>query len=73
MSDWTHHRARVASLSRIHPADHPEVVEARQALKCSRLEDYVTRVLAEAPPLTDEQRARIARLLSPTAAVGGRR
>ena len=73
MSNWTHHRARVASLSRTHSADHPDVIEARQALKCSRLEDYVTRVLAEAPPLTDAQRERIARLLSPSAAVGGHR
>lgn len=77
MSGWTHHRAKVASLSRLRAADDPELIAARQNLKASRLEDYVSRVLSEAPPLTDEQREQIARLLKPSARVaassGGRR
>lgn len=63
MSTWTSERARVASLTRSRKADDPELVEARRNLRALRLEEYVTRVVAEAPPLTDEQRERIAALL----------
>lgn len=60
---WTSERARVASLTRSRQSDDPELVEARRNLRALRLEEYVTRVVAEAPPLTDEQRERIAALL----------
>lgn len=60
---WTHHRARIAALTRSRPADDPELIEARQSLRAARLEDHVRTVLAEAPPLTDAQRDRIAQLL----------
>jgi len=63
MSDWTHHRGRVAALSRSRTADDPELVDARQQLAAARLEYHVKRVLAEAPPLTDSQRDRIAQIL----------
>lgn len=63
---WTTERARVAGLSRDrHPSD-PDLLEARANLKAARLEDYVARVIASAPPLTNEQRERIAALLRPT-------
>ena len=60
---WTTERARVASLSRSRTTDDPELVAARQRLKAARVEDYVKRIVAEAPPLTPEQRDRIASLL----------
>lgn len=60
---WTHHRARIAALSRDRAPDDPELIDARCALRAARLEDHVTKVLAEAPPLNDEQRDRIAALL----------
>jgi hypothetical protein len=60
---WTTERARVASLSRSRSADDPDLVDARQALKAARVEDYIARVVAEAPPLSPEQRDRIAALL----------
>lgn len=60
---WTHHRGRVAALSRSRSADDPELVDARRDLKAQRLADHVAKVVAEAPPLTDEQRERIAGLL----------
>lgn len=60
---WTHHRAKVAGLSRDRAPDDPELIDARRALRAARLEDHVTKVLAEAPPLNDEQRDRIAALL----------
>lgn len=71
MTTWTSERARVASLSRSRSTDDPELIEARRNLKAERLADYVARVVAEAPPLTDAQRDRIAALLRP--AGGGSR
>jgi hypothetical protein len=62
---WTTERARVASLTRSRTTDDPELVTARQNLKAARVEDYIARVVAEAPPLTPEQRDRIASLLRP--------
>jgi len=66
-----HHRARVATLSRSRRPDDPELVEARRNLRAEYLAEYVARVVAEAPPLTNEQRHRIAQLIAPHAVVGG--
>lgn len=63
---WTTERARVASLTRSRNTDDPDLVTARQRLKAARVEDYIARVVAEAPLLTPEQRDRIAALLRPT-------
>lgn len=60
---WTAERARVASLTRSRKDDDPDLVAARINLKAARAEDYIRRVVAEAPPLTPEQRDRIASLL----------
>jgi hypothetical protein len=65
---WTHERAKVASLKRCvkngeRAADDPELTAAYQNLRAIRLEDYVRKVLAEAPRPTDEQLNRIAALL----------
>jgi len=62
---WTSERARVASLTRSRPADDPDLVAARLRLKAARVEDYIARVVSEAPPLTPEQRDRLASLLRP--------
>lgn len=62
---WTHQRAKVASLSRSRPANDPELITARQNLKALKLEEYVLKVVSEAPPLTSEQADRIASLLRP--------
>lgn len=64
MSTWTHERARIASLSRSRKPDDPELIEARRNLRAVRLAEHVTKALAAAPPLTDEQRQSIARLLT---------
>lgn len=71
MSTWTHYRARVASLSRDRAADDPELLEARRNLRAIRLEEHVAQVVAQAPPLSTEQRHRIAQLLAPHVVVGG--
>ena len=64
MSEWTVYRARHAALSRSRAADDPELIAARRDLKAQRLADYITRTVDAAPPLTDEQRAHLAALLS---------
>lgn len=60
---WTTERARVASLTRSRTADDPDLVNARRNLAAARLEEHIARVVAEAPPLTEEQRDRLAGLL----------
>ncbi len=62
---WQSERARIAGLSSRpnRSADDPELVEARRNLRALRLEEHVQKVLADAPPLNDEQRNRIAALL----------
>ena len=58
-----HHRARIAALSRDRASDDPELAGARRDLRAARLEEYIERTLAEAPPLTDEQLDKLAVLL----------
>jgi hypothetical protein len=60
-------RARVAALTRSRSIDDPEMVDARRDLAEANLTSYVERIVADAPPLTSEQIARI------TAALGGAR
>ncbi|GAB7004384.1 hypothetical protein JCM18899A_18570 [Nocardioides sp. AN3] len=65
MSTWTHERARIASLTRSRTPDDPELLDARRNLRAARLEEYIKRVVDEAPELTAEQRDRLASLLRP--------
>lgn len=67
MSTWTHERARVASLTRSRTPDDPELVDARRNLRAERLADHIRRQVDDWPPLTNEQRARLAALLRPSA------
>ncbi len=60
---WTAERARVASLSRSRTPDDPDLIAARRNLRAERLADYIQRTVDAAPPLTAEQRARLAGLL----------
>lgn len=68
MSTILTERARVASLSRSRPATDPDLIAARRDLAAAKLADYVARVVAEAPPLTAEQREYIAAQLRPSKA-----
>jgi hypothetical protein len=65
MSARTIGRSRVASLSRSRTPDDPELVDARRELAVANLENYVARVIDAAPPLTQQQRDRIASLIQP--------
>jgi len=62
------HRAQVARRTQTCPPDHPSLVEARQNLKAARLEEHIRKLVDSAPPLTAEQRDRLAVLLRPSAA-----
>lgn len=68
---WTQERARVASLTRSRRSDDPDLIAARRNLRAARLEDYIARVVAEAPPLSDAQRDRLALLLRGSTHDGG--
>ena len=60
---WTHERARVASLTRSRTADDPDLVDARRNLRAERLAEHIRLTVEAAPPLTAEQRDRLALLL----------
>lgn len=60
---WTKERARHNALRRYRGPEDPEVLTALRDLRAARAEDYVRRLVDEAPPLTDEQRDRLALLL----------
>ncbi len=55
-------RNKLAAASRHHPE---QVPQRRRDLAEAKIADYVEKVLAEAPPLTPDQRARLAGLLAP--------
>lgn len=65
---WTAERARVASLSRSRRPDDPDLIDARRNLRAERLAAYIKRVVDDAPPLSAEQRDRLALLLRGDAA-----
>lgn len=73
MSNWTKARSDLGQKTRKHGPDHPETIEARRIFRAERTAAYIERVLAEAPPLTDEQRIRLAELLRPARQSGDRR
>lgn len=60
---WTHTRSRIANAKKADPE--ADVTHLLQQLKAERLEAYVLKVVNDAPPLTEDQRARLARLLGP--------
>lgn len=54
---------QVAALSRRRSPDDPQLLAARRDLAAHQIEQYISRVVAGAPALTDDQRARIGDLL----------
>ena len=56
-------RGRLNALQRYRPADDPEVLDAARDLRVARAEQYVRELVDAAPPLTDAQRDRLARIL----------
>lgn len=61
-------RKKQGQLAQAHkklPPGHPKLAELRAEFATMRLSEYIERVLAEAPALSDEQRCRLAELLRP--------
>lgn len=56
--------ARKAALLRAKSPNLKLVAEADRDLSAARLEDYITQAVAQAPPLTPEQRQRLSLLLN---------
>ncbi len=67
---WTHTRSQIAVAKRKDP--NADVTELRRKLKTERTAEYIEKVLADFPPLTDQQRTTLAELLKPVR-VGGAR
>ena len=57
------HASRVGIHTRHHGADAPETHQARRDLAAARLEQFIKRTVDTAPPLSPEQRDRLALLL----------
>ncbi|TNH24068.1 hypothetical protein FHG89_25675 [Micromonospora orduensis] len=62
-------RAAYASHKRHHGADHPTTQAASQEMREAALARHISRLVDAAPPLTEEQRARLAGLLRPAGGV----
>lgn len=58
--------AVVGAVQRHHGPDDPRLPDLRRDLRAAELAEHVARVVACFPPLTPEQRSRIAELLRPT-------
>lgn len=61
---WTHERAKIAALSRSRKPDDPELVAARRNLAAELRVEHIRKLVDAAPPLTNEQRGRIAAILN---------
>lgn len=59
---WTKHRSRIALMT-AQKADPGEIDLERRNLRAARLADYIRKTVDAAPPLTVEQRDRLAVLL----------
>lgn len=71
MSVLHHERARVAALTRSRESNDPELLAARRDLAAEKLASFIQRTVDAAPPLTDEQRSKLAALFRPVAAMQG--
>ncbi len=56
-------RSRLAAHSRYRPEDTETADSLRRDLRAARAEDYIKKLVAEAPPLSETQRDRLALLL----------
>ncbi|OBK56324.1 hypothetical protein A5656_19700 [Mycobacterium gordonae] len=66
MSAVTKARSDLGVKTRKLGPNHPDTIEARRTFRAEQTAAYIEKVLAEAPPLTDQQKARLAELFRPT-------
>lgn len=59
---WTHTRSKIAHTKRRDPS--ADVTELVRQMRAEKLEDYIKRTVEAAPPLTPEQRDRLALVLT---------
>lgn len=59
-------RARLGAESVNHPNDQARIAEARKALQKANIDAEIARMVASWPPLSDDQKARLAPLLQPS-------
>lgn len=59
-NSWTHYRARIANAKRRDP--NADTSDLQRELKAARAEEYIRRLVETFPPLTGEQKARLAAL-----------
>jgi hypothetical protein len=67
----TAERAKLNALKRYRSPDDPEVLKAAAALKAGRIEDHIKTLVDAAPPLSAEQKVRLAALLIAPSGAGG--
>ena len=60
---WTNTRAKIAHTLRVDPG--ADVTDLRRQLRAERLAEHIEKIVAQAPPLANEQRERLAALLAP--------
>lgn len=65
---WTKTRSEIAHAKRKNP--NADTTELRRKLREERAAEYIKNLVDQAPPLTDEQRTRLAELLAPVRAGG---
>ena len=58
-------RGKYAQAIRWHGQDSQQAADSRRDLAEAQIEAYIDKILSEAPPLTPEQRNRLAELLRP--------
>ncbi|MFG2058644.1 hypothetical protein ACGFI9_31925 [Micromonospora sp. NPDC048930] len=59
---------RIAIAARHHPNEPERQLEDRRTLRAAQAERYIRAIVDGAPPLTDDQRRRLAALLAPAPA-----
>jgi hypothetical protein len=66
-----HLRAQVGAHQRHHGRTDQRTVDAVRELREAKLAEHIKKVVDQAPPLTGEQRTRLAALLRPAELAGG--
>ena len=70
-SKWRQDVGKIGGLTRVCAPDDPKLIDARRELKNTKATEYIRRLVDEAPPLTADQRAKLAELLAPVRRTAG--
>ena len=63
IADPVHARSKLGLATRDKGAEHPETIDARRNLAEAKIAAYIRRTVEKSPPLSAEQRDRLASLL----------